>query len=163
VTAITVIKRRHDGLPVFRYDGEVVEQSESFVFLRAYFGRDDVATDYITYRRGDLFLEWFYADRWYNVFKIFDVGDGRLKGWYCNITRPAVITSTPERVTVYADDLELDVFVFPNGEVLLLDEDEFAALALSDDERRAALDAVREIRRLAARGAAPFDAAMPDV
>ena len=56
-----------------------------------------------------------------------------------------------------ADDLALDVFVTPGGQVLLLDEDEFAALNLLADEQAAALRAVETLRDLAGRCAEPFD------
>lgn len=143
---ITVIKNDHTGRETWRYTGEIIARGETFVQLEARFNRDTFDAGYIVYKRGDLFTEWFYTDRWYNVFRIEDVDDGRLKGWYCNITRPAVITND----TVTADDLALDVFVTPSHDVLLLDEDEFYALDLAADERASALAAVDEIRGLVA-------------
>ncbi|MDZ4766945.1 MAG: DUF402 domain-containing protein [Chloroflexota bacterium] len=158
---MTVVKCDAHGAEGFRYDGEIVEQSATHVYLRAIFTRADSDRGYMVYRRGDVFHEWFYADRWYNVFKIFDVDDGRLKGWYCNITRPATFNTEDGRLIVRADDLELDIFVFPpqmEREPLLLDEREFNQLELSDDEQRMAWAAVDTITDLAARGVAPFDA-----
>lgn len=157
MTPIRVVKCDAQGRAVVAYDGEVIAQSESGVFLRAYFLRDDVDAGYLVYKRGDLFLEWFYTDRYYNVFKMYDVGDGRLKGWYCNITRPAVIETADGRLQVRADDLALDMYIAPDGGVRMLDEDEFDALDLSPDERRAALDAAATICRLAAERVSPFD------
>jgi predicted RNA-binding protein associated with RNAse of E/G family len=79
--------------------------------------------------------------------------DGALRGWYCNIARPAVIADDE----VAQVDLALDVWVRPDGTALVLDEDEFAALALTPDEAAAARAAVAEIRDLAGRRAPPFD------
>jgi protein associated with RNAse G/E len=97
------------------------------------------------FKRGDRLVETFYSDRWYNVFAVYDRDDGALKGWYCNVTRPATITDT----AVSSDDLALDVWVSPDGAVTVLDEEEFAALELSDADRAMALDAVQQLLRLA--------------
>ena len=56
-----------------------------------------------------------------------------------------------------ADDLALDVFVFPDGRILIVDEDDFEALDLSDDERRAAWNAVETIKRAVAECKSPFE------
>lgn len=156
MTPITVTKCDHKGRAVFSYEGKLVAHGAHYVYLEAYFARDDFDAGYMVYRRGDRFMEWFYADRWYNVFQIFDVHDGRLKGWYCNITRPALLDLTAERANVRADDLALDVFIHPDGTPLMLDRDEFDALDLPDEERRAALDAAETIQRLAAARIPPF-------
>ena len=56
-----------------------------------------------------------------------------------------------------ADDLELDVFVKSDGEILLLYEDEYSSLPLSDSERAAVQGAVEEITQRVAKRKAPFD------
>lgn len=153
MTAITIVKQNHLGERVWDYPGEVVERTDAWVCIRAPFsGNADRDLGYVVFRRGDIFYEWHYADRWYNVFKVFS-NEGQLKGWYCNVTRPAVISAD----TVRADDLALDVFVYPNREILVLDEDEFATLDLSADEQRAAWDAITAIRQAVAVGEAPFE------
>jgi predicted RNA-binding protein associated with RNAse of E/G family len=152
-SGITIIKQNHHGEKVWSYPGEVAARGETWVCITAPFsGTADRDLGYVVFRRSDTFYEWHYSDRWYNVFKIFD-SDGRLKGWYCNVTRPALITED----TIRADDIALDVFVYPNREILVLDEDEFAALNLPPDEQRAAWEAVETIRRLVAAGESPFD------
>jgi protein associated with RNAse G/E len=77
-----------------------------------------------------------------------------VKGWYCNITRPAVIGED----AVQADDLELDVWIMPNGQVALLDEKEFSDLDLPTEERMAALRAIQTIRQAVAERTGPFQA-----
>jgi uncharacterized protein len=152
VTQITVYKCDAQGNVVWQYGGQMVDGGDSWVCLQAPFERPDMDMGYVVFRQGDLFTEWFYADRWYNVFRIEDVEDGRLKGWYCNVTRPAHLTQE----AIYADDLALDVFVTPNGSIILLDEDEFDELELSADERIAALRAVESIRSAVSERAEPF-------
>lgn len=159
MSEITVHKRNHLGEVVYSYRGQVVESGADWVCLQAPFTRPDVDLGYVVMRQGDLFTEWYFADRWFNIFQIEDVDTGQLKGWYCNITRPAVIT--PDRVS--ADDLQLDVFVSPDGTLMLLDEDEFDALNLSSDERMEALRAVETLRTAVAERTAPFDQITPSL
>ncbi|MEP7290199.1 MAG: DUF402 domain-containing protein [Chloroflexota bacterium] len=149
---ITVVKRNHRGEKKLDYLGEVISRGESWVCVSARFNNPDKDAGYVVFRRGDTFTEWHYSDRWYNVFALHDVDDGHFKGWYCNVTRPAILSDD----TVYADDLALDVFVSPQREILVLDEDEFTALDLPPDEQRAAWDAVEAIKRAVAAGEAPF-------
>lgn len=153
MSTITVIKRSHRGDILFQYEGELVERGETWVCIRALFDLYDRDKGYVVFRRGDTFIEWHYTDRWYNVFEMHDVSDGHLKGWYCNIARPALIRDD----VVEADDLALDVFVDPNGNLLVLDEDEFAALEITDAERLQALATVDVIRGLVQRRETPFE------
>jgi protein associated with RNAse G/E len=150
--ALRVVKCDYAGNPVWEYSGELVEQSANALCLRATFNVDDRDDGYFVWQRGDVFLEWYYTDRWYNVFQIFDRDDGHLRGWYCNLTRPARILPG----TVLWDDLELDVFISPGGDLLLLDENDYHALPLTTDERAHTETALADIRARAAAGEAPF-------
>lgn len=60
----------------------------------------------------------FYPDRWYNIISMI-----RKSGiyYYCNVATPCVYDGEALKNI----DLDLDVKVFPNGDVELLDEDEF--------------------------------------
>ncbi len=152
---VTVYKLDHRGHEVFHYDARVVARAPGMIQIEARFEARDVAhLGPILLRRGDRMVEWFYADRWYNIFEIHDAADDGLKGWYCNITRPAILVDGEVR----ADDLALDLVVLPGGEVLLVDEDEFAALDIPPSDRVAALAAADDLRRAVAARQPPFDA-----
>lgn len=153
MSAIQVIKQDAQGRETLRYSGEVISRGETWVCLRAVFtyGTQDLGC--FVMEVGDVFTEWFYTDRWYNVFRVGDGRTGALKGWYCNLTRPAILTAEAVR----ADDLELDMLVEPDGTVHLLDVDDFERLALPDEERAAVWGAVASLRVLIAQRAAPFD------
>ena len=71
-------------------------------------------------------------------------GKDKLKGWYCNIAEPAIISD--EGVSFV--DLALDVLVFPKGKIQVLDEDEFQQLKLTPDQTHKALHAVEELKEL---------------
>ncbi len=149
---ITVHKLDHNGIEKLTWSGEVLERDEARVTLEARFARERMELGYVTLTPGDRFVENFYADRWYNVFTIYDAADGRFKGWYCNITRPARFADGH----IYSDDLALDYFVQPSGREFILDEDEFAALPLSPGEAASARAALAELRALAAGHSGPF-------
>jgi uncharacterized protein len=152
--AITVIKNDHTGCEVWRYSGHVLDRGSTWVRLEARFNRSDVTTAYHTFRQGDRFVERFFSDRWYNIFEMHDVDDDHLVGWYCNVTRPAALHAE----TIFADDLALDLFITPDGQMTVLDEDEFAALPLDPATRAQAQQALAELQHLVETRQAPFDA-----
>ena len=156
--AITVIKNDHAGREVWRYTGRIIARGETWVKLEAFFNRPDTKTATHTFRQGDRFVEWFYADRWYSIFEMHDVDDDHLTGWYCNIARPASIKQDSTGLDgVMADDLALDMFVTPDGAITVLDEDEFAALPLDESTRALARAALDELTRLVKTRQPPFD------
>lgn len=148
---ITVYKFDHNGREVWQYPAAVLERSPRHIRLEAFFNRDDMALGYAVFKRGDRFVETFYSDRWYNVFAVHDRDDGALKGWYCNVCRPAVISESAVR----CDDLALDVWVSPGGEVIVLDEDEFEVLSITDEDRRRARNGLNQLREAAKNGRLP--------
>ncbi|MBL8046347.1 MAG: DUF402 domain-containing protein, partial [Anaerolineales bacterium] len=132
---IVIRKLNLAGEETYRWSGRVLVRTETAVTVEAIFTRAArLELGYTTLEHGDHFIEHFFTDRWYNVYEIYAVGTGALRGWYCNITRPAQI-SEAELVQV---DLALDVWVNVDGTSLVLDEEEFAALPLSEAERHAA-------------------------
>lgn len=155
MTSIIVIKNDHAGRELWRYEARVLARSEHCIQLEAHFNRDTLVTAYHTFRRGDRFVEWYYSDRWYNIFEMHDVDDDHLTGWYCNVTRPAVFGEN----TICADDLALDVIVQPDGRWTVLDEDEFAALPLDAATRAQASRALEELLRRVETRQPPFDTA----
>jgi protein associated with RNAse G/E len=150
---VTVYKCNHAGEVVWQYKGAILDRGPDWLCITAIFDQRETDLGFVSFRQGDMFTEWFYSSRWYNVFRIQDGQTTRLKGWYCNITRPAQISQD----SVRADDLALDVFVMPNGNIVLLDEAQFDALNLPSEERIAALRAVEMIRSAAIERRYPFE------
>jgi len=141
---VVVIKRDIDGQETWRYDGRILERGQNWLLLEAFFNRQDTPFHGITLARGDRFLETYYSDRWYNIFEIHDRLSGDLKGWYCNVTKPALFEDTQ----VSYIDLALDLLVFPDQTQLVLDEDEFAQLPIDESTRQKALAALQELQTL---------------
>lgn len=141
---IKVLKRNLAGEVTWQYDGRILAHDENSVVLEAFFNRPDRPFMDVTLKENDRFVETFYTDRWYNIFEIYDRDDGKVKGWYCNVGRPAVIADG----TVSYVDLALDLWVSADGKQTVLDEDEFGALPLGAEDRQKAAQALAELRRL---------------
>ena len=114
---IHVRKLRADGSQAYAWDGVVLRSDAHGIVLRAQFNVDLVELGFTTFRRGDEFVEFYYFDRWYNVFQI-SAPDGRLKGWYANVGLPAEVD--PEAGVLQYVDLELDVWANPDGRFVVL-------------------------------------------
>ncbi len=98
----------------------------------------------IMLKRNDRFVETFYSDRWYNIFEIYDRDDGKFKGWYCNIGKPAII----EDDFISYVDLALDLWVSANGKQTVLDEDELEELNLDDELKQKVYDGLKELQEV---------------
>ena len=137
------------------YQGELLLQTPREIKILAIWDRPTLDLGYIQFETGDNFYEYYYTERWYNVFEIRSAA-GRLKGWYCNVTRPATFDGS----TITSEDLELDLFVSPDRTSFeRLDLDEFEARDFARSEpatNAAALAALDELEALARAGAPPF-------
>lgn len=129
---------------MYEYEGDELRRDDTSVVLAALFTRDDMPFQDVVFKKGDRFVEYYYSDRWYNIFAIYDRDDGQVKGWYCNVGKPAVIE---DGIVSYVD-LALDLWVSADGTQTILDEDEFAALELTDELRTSALAGLNELKQL---------------
>ena len=130
---IQVRKLRPDGCLSYAWEGGVLRCDDTGIVLRAEFNVDARDLGFIVLRRGDVFVEFYYWERWYNVFQISQP-DGTLKGWYANIGRPAELQ--PDRRALSYVDLELDVWANPDGSYIVLDQEEFASLLAAEPALR---------------------------
>ncbi len=150
--SITVIKRNPAGEETWHYTGTVMHRERRAVILEARFNRADVPFMGTVLREGDRFVETYYIDRWYNIFEIHDREDDRIKGWYCNIGRPAVLEAEDRLSYV---DLALDLWVDPDGNQTVLDEEEFADLDLDPETRAQARSALEDLKKIFSAGQKP--------
>ncbi|GCE49021.1 hypothetical protein EI42_01535 [Thermosporothrix hazakensis] len=140
----TVIKCDPKGEEKIRYQGELHAQLSNGIVIQAYWTFPTKELGYTRFEPGDSFLEYYYTDRWFNIFDIAGA-EGERKGWYCNIVEPAMIKGNCVRQA----DLYLDVWVTPDGEYLVLDEDEFTAdTTLSATQRKGARQGLQELLHL---------------
>lgn len=65
--------------------------------------------------------QWFFPDRWFSLLR-FITEQNETVGYYVNFSRPLLEI----KANYYQDlDLELDLWLHPNGEAMELDRDEF--------------------------------------
>ena len=140
---VTIIKLDHCGSPVTSYPGRVIYGDDNLVVARCSWTRpDSFDLGPLRLEQGDIFIEFYYLDEWFNIFQMYEA-TGILKGWYCNLAGPAEISAGQIRW----QDLALDLLVLPNGEQILLDEDEFDNLDPSPTVRARATSALTTWRR----------------
>jgi len=142
---IHVLKRDLQGEITWQYEGLILECGKEFVCLEARFNRADMPFMGVVLKENDRFVETFYTDRWYNIFEIHDRDDDHIKGWYCNLGRPAVWDAAD---TISYVDLALDLWVATDGTQTVLDEDEFEALGLDNDQREQVLAGLATLQAL---------------
>ena len=139
---IRVQKKNPAGEVTYEYEGVLLERDVNSIKVEALFDRKDMPFQDVILKKGDRFVEYYYSDRWYNIFEIYDRDDGKIKGWYCNVGMPAMF----ENGIVSYVDLALDLWVSSDGEQTVLDEDEFAELHLEDEIRLHALDSLDKLK-----------------
>ena len=139
---IKVQKKDPAGKVQMEYEGDELHRDAHSITLEALFTREDMPFMDVTFKKGDRFVEHYYSDRWYNIFEIYDRDDGKIKGWYCNVGRPAMIE---DNVVSYVD-LALDLWVAMDGTQTVLDEDEFEALGLDEPTCTNALAGLAELK-----------------
>ena len=141
---IKVQKKNPAGEVTYEYEGVMLSRNEHSIVLEALFDRADMPFMGVVFRTGDRFVEYYFTDRWYNIFAIHDREDGKVKGWYCNVGEPAVIE---DGVISYVD-LALDLWVSTDGKQTVLDEDQFEELKLNDKLRTGAINGLNELKKL---------------
>jgi len=108
---------------------------------------------FVRFEPGDVWTEHYWRDRWYSVKEVRNA-DGVLKGWYCDVCRPAEVRDG----VLVVPDLDLDLWVSADrNQVLRLDEDEFLASGLPERDPAAAARARKALDDLAALAVDGFD------
>ncbi len=130
--SISIIKLDPLGQEKIRYSGEIIARQHNTISIQARWTLPTRDLGYTRFETGDHFTEYYYSDRCYNIFEITHADTTTLKGWYCNVTQPALFFA--DRIEQV--DLFLDVWVDPTGHTLVLDEDEFAAATMLTEHQR---------------------------
>lgn len=105
--------------------------------------------------RGTRTVEYYWLDRWFNVFQFLD-DEGGTRLYYCNVS---ALPKLEGDVLSYVD-LDLDLLVQPDLTYQLLDTEEFATNAehwsYSAETRRQALASVAELESMIRERQFPF-------
>jgi hypothetical protein len=140
------------GRTKIRYECVLLRDDGNRIVVRAPWAGSGVRDfGFVRFEPGDVFTEYYWRDRWYSV-KEVRAPDGSVKGWYCDITRPAVLSGTQ----LVVEDLDLDLWRSADGtDVRRLDEDEFAESGLTQTDPEAASAAVAALDELEALARGP--------
>jgi len=147
---------KYDGREHRRWPARIARREGSLLVLDAVF-EEDIEHDLLgKVASGTLSTEFYWLDRWYNVFRFSD-SDRGLKNYYCNVNQPP---SFDGRVLSYID-LDIDVLVAPDLTYKILDVDDFEEnarrYAYPDDVQANARRAVDELTGLIESRAFPFN------
>ncbi len=147
---------KYDGTEHRRWEATIARHEGALLVLDATFA-EEIRHDLLgTIAVGTTSVEYYWLDRWYNVFRFSDPA-GRLRYYYCNINIPPTFDG---RVLSYVD-LDTDILVQPDFSYSVLDVEEFVENAgrygYPSEVRKSAAAALRELIGLIEFRHFPFD------
>jgi len=152
---IEVCSYKYDGLLHRTWDAELLKHDGALVVLDAKFSEEIIHEQLGTIASGTHSVEYYWLDRWYNVFR-FSQPDGQLRSYYCNVNSPPEF----DGATLSYVDLDLDIVVEPDGSYRILDVEDFETNAkrygYSDEVQANAHRAVAELVTMIETRAFPF-------
>jgi len=154
--AIIVRACKYDGTEHRRWGARILKHDASLLILGARFEEEIRHALLGTIEPGTLSIEYYWLNRWYNVFR-FHEPTGELRNYYCNVNVPPTFDG---HVLSYVD-LDIDILVAPDLSFRILDEDEFEANAAHyhypTDVRERARGALAELVSMIESRQFPFD------
>lgn len=122
---ITVRVLKYDGAEYRRWNARLAQREGALIVLDAEFEYDVQHQLLGDIQRGTRTIEYYWLDRWYNVFEFLDEA-GQTRVFYCNINTPPAFTNG----TLSYIDLDIDVLVQRDLSYQVLDLEEFQTNAL---------------------------------
>jgi uncharacterized protein len=117
---VTINSRKYDLTIRRSWQARLIETKGSLLVFVGVFAEGVQHPDLGRISSGTISYEYYWLDRWYNVFR-FHEPDGTFRNWYCNINMPPKFEGS---VLDYVD-LDIDILIWPGKEPIVLDEDEF--------------------------------------
>jgi uncharacterized protein len=147
---------KYDGTKHRTWTARAAKQTDSLLILDAVFD-EEIEHDLIgTIACGTVSTEYYWLDRWYNVFRFSDRSD-TLNSFYCNVNMPP---SFDGHVLQYVD-LDIDVLVRPDFSYQVLDLEDFEVNArtygYSPEVQENAYAALADLVQLIETRSFPFD------
>lgn len=119
-TSFTVRVLRYDGTEHRQWKARLARRDGSLIVLDAEFDVEVQHQHMGHIPQGTRTVEYYWQDRWYNVFQFLDDA-GQTRLWYCNVNLPPVVEDT----SITYVDLDLDVVVRADFSYKILDSNEF--------------------------------------
>ena len=153
---ITVISRKFNGSIHRSWNCTLIDQKDSLLLLVGQFNEEVHHPHLGVIRRGTVSYEYFWNDKWFNIFR-FHESIGDFRNFYCNITMPPKFQ---DRRIDYID-LDIDILVWGNFDIEILDLDEFMINAekfrYSEELKTKVRDALYELINMIELRQFPFD------
>jgi len=153
---IVVSVLKYDGSEHRRWRARIAKIVGPLLVLDAVFD-EEIQHDLLgTISSGTISTEYYWLDRWYNVFRFSDP-DQKLRKFYCNVNVPPRFDGS---VLSYID-LDIDVLVEPDLSYKILDMDDFEENAsrfpYPEDVENRARQALSELTGLIESRSFPFN------
>ena len=152
---ITINARKSDGVIHRTWQADLIKQTDSLLVFEGVFDHQVKHPDLGVIRPGTISYEYYWLDRWYNVFR-FHEPTGELRNYYCNINKPPTFRNG---VLDYID-LEIDIVVWHNFDYQILDMEEFLENSVlykySEQTKRKVKKTIAELEQLISVRAFPF-------
>ena len=117
---VTVRVCKYDGKEHRRWPAKILRQEGSLLVLDASF-TEEISHDLLgTIEMGTRSTEYYWLDRWYNVFRFSQPG-GELRSFYCNVNIPPEFDGQ----TLNYVDLDIDILVEPDLTYRVVDLKDF--------------------------------------
>lgn len=117
---ITIRALKYDGSLRRHWKAAIVSRYVDSLIAVGRFEFEVIHDDLGLIKEGTVSFEHFWFDRWYNIFR-FHEPDGSLRNYYCNVAMPFKL----EGEILEFVDLDIDVVVWPDGRIVVLDRDDF--------------------------------------
>jgi protein associated with RNAse G/E len=117
---VTINSRKFDGAIHKSWKASLLETEDSLLIFVGKFEEEIKHPHLGVIGRGTISYEFYWTDRWYNVFR-FHEPDGGLRNFYCNINFPPKFEDS---ILDYID-LDIDLLVWKDFSYQVLDFDEF--------------------------------------
>jgi uncharacterized protein len=117
---ITVRAHKYDESEHRRWNAKLLQQEGTLLVLDATFEQEIVHNLLGTIAAGTRSIEYYWLDRWYNIFRFIEPS-GKLRGYYCNVNVPPSFDGH----TLSYVDLDIDILVEPDLSYRIVDLEDF--------------------------------------
>lgn len=152
----TINSLKYDGEIHRSWKADVVKETKNLIIFKGNFENEIKHSHLGVIRRGTISYEFYWKNRWYNIFR-FHEPEGGLRNFYCNINHPPAI----ENNQLNYIDLDVDVLVWKDLSVEILDLDEFEEnaekFAYTNELRKKVDESLSEVLELIKNKNFPFD------
>jgi uncharacterized protein len=152
---ITVRANKYDGSEHRSWKAKLLRRDGSLLVLDATFDEEVKHELLGTIASGTKSLEYYWLDRWYNVFRFANPA-GELRSYYCNVNVPPAFDG---QVLSYVD-LDIDILVEPDLSYRVVDMEDFkqnaARFGYSEDVQTKARQGLDRLVELIEARAFPF-------